>query len=62
MQAVWIEEFGAAGNIRFGEPPVPAPGPTDVLIEMAVSAVNPVDRSSALAGTARRRPLSRGTV
>lgn len=43
MAAAWIDELGPAGNIRYGELPVPVPGPTDVLVRAAAVAVNPVD-------------------
>ena len=43
MRAAFIEALGPAGNIRYGELPVPTPGPTDVLVEVAATTVNPVD-------------------
>lgn len=43
MRAAWIDELGPAQNICCGELPVPIPGPTDVLIRVAASAVDPVD-------------------
>src|SRR5699024_6878358 len=43
MRAAYIEQVGAVGNIRFGELPVPRPGPTDVLVKMLASGVNHVD-------------------
>lgn len=43
MRAAWIDAVGPAGNIRVGELPVPAPGPTDVLVRVAAVAVDPVD-------------------
>ena len=43
MWAAWIDDLGPAENIRYGELPVPTPGPTDVLVKVAVVAVNPVD-------------------
>jgi NADPH:quinone reductase-like Zn-dependent oxidoreductase len=43
MQAAWIENFGAADSIRHGELPVAAPGPTDVLVRVTASPVDPVD-------------------
>ncbi|MFF0451466.1 NADPH:quinone reductase [Streptomyces sp. NPDC004609] len=43
MRAAFIERFGPARDIRFGEVPAPSPGPTDVLVEVAATAVNPVD-------------------
>ena len=38
MRAAWIDAVGPAGNIRVGELPVPAPGPTDVLVRVAAVA------------------------
>ncbi|MEZ5607230.1 MAG: NADPH:quinone reductase [Burkholderiaceae bacterium] len=42
MQAAYIEQAG--GPIRIGPLPVPRPGPTDVLVRVAASGVNHVDR------------------
>ena len=41
MQAAYVEELGPAEKIRYGELPVPAIGPTDVLVVEAI-AVNQV--------------------
>lgn len=43
MRAAYIEELGPADDIRFGELPTPQPGPTDVLVDVTVTTVNPVD-------------------
>ena len=43
MRAAYITELGPAEVIRVGELPVPAPGPTDVLVRVEVVVVNPVD-------------------
>ena len=43
MRAAWIDAVGSAGAIRVGELPVPAPGPTDVLVRVTATAVDPVD-------------------
>ncbi|THA34939.1 NADPH:quinone reductase [Streptomyces sp. A1547] len=43
MRAAFIEELGPAENIRYGEMAPPAPGPTDVLVEVEAVSVNPVD-------------------
>lgn len=43
MRAAWIEKFGPPETIRYGQLPVPAPGPTDVLVHVEVCAVNHVD-------------------
>jgi hypothetical protein len=43
MRAAYITELGPADAIRVGELPVPAIGPTDVLIRVEVVAVDPVD-------------------
>lgn len=43
MSAAYITELGPAEAIRYGELPVPAIGPTDVLVRVEVTAVNRVD-------------------
>lgn len=43
MNAAFIEHCGPPENIRYGQSPVPQPGPMDVLIRVAAVAVNPVD-------------------
>ena len=43
MRAAYIIELGPVEAIRIGDLPVPAPGPTDVLVRVEVVAVNPVD-------------------
>lgn len=43
MFAAYIEQLGPPGVIRCGELEPPAPGPTDVLVEVAATAVNRVD-------------------
>jgi NADPH:quinone reductase-like Zn-dependent oxidoreductase len=43
MRAAYVTELGPAEAIRVGELPVPAPGPTDVLVRVEVVAVDPVD-------------------
>jgi NADPH:quinone reductase-like Zn-dependent oxidoreductase len=43
MRAAYITELGPAEAVRVGELPVPAPGPTDVLVRVEVVVVNPVD-------------------
>jgi NADPH:quinone reductase-like Zn-dependent oxidoreductase len=43
MRAAYITQLGPAEEIRFGDLPVPVPGPTDVLVRVEVVAVNPVD-------------------
>jgi NADPH2:quinone reductase len=43
MKAMVIERFGGAEELHMKEMPVPHPGPNDVLIEIAYTAVNPVD-------------------
>ncbi|MEV6834006.1 NADPH:quinone reductase [Streptomyces sp. NPDC051133] len=52
MRAAYIEEVGSAGVIRYGEITAPRPGPTDVLVNVLATTVNPVDtfvRSGAFA-------------
>ncbi|MFH9393718.1 NADPH:quinone reductase [Streptomyces sp. NPDC017413] len=43
MKAAYIEEFGPADAIRFGELHPPVKGPTDVLVDVIATTVNPVD-------------------
>jgi hypothetical protein len=43
MRAAYVTELGPADAIRVGELPVPAVGPTDVLVRVEVVVVNPVD-------------------
>ncbi|MGW2648845.1 NADPH:quinone reductase [Streptomyces sp. NPDC001393] len=43
MRAAYIEELGSADVIRFGEIAAPRPGPTDVVVDVLATAVNPVD-------------------
>jgi NADPH:quinone reductase-like Zn-dependent oxidoreductase len=58
MRAAYVEELGPAEHIRYGELPVPAVGPTDVLVEVEAVAVNPVD-VLVRAGPGRRPRRSR---
>ncbi|MFI6681530.1 NADPH:quinone reductase [Kribbella sp. NPDC050470] len=43
MRAAFITSYGSPDVIQYGELPVPAPGPTDVLVRVDVVAVNHVD-------------------
>lgn len=43
MKAVVIESFGHEDQLKLADVPVPIPGPTEVLIEIAYTSVNPVD-------------------
>ncbi|GLF99432.1 NADPH:quinone reductase [Streptomyces yaizuensis] len=43
MRAAYLEQFGPPDVIRYGELPDPEPGPNDVLVDVAVAAVNHVD-------------------
>lgn len=43
MRAAYIERFGPAEEIRYGVLPDPLPGPTDVLVRVRATTVNPVD-------------------
>lgn len=43
MRAAYIEQLGSPDEIRYGELPDPRPGPTDVLVEVTATTVNPVD-------------------
>ncbi|MFI9251003.1 NADPH:quinone reductase [Streptomyces sp. NPDC053069] len=43
MRAAYIDELGTADVIRYGEIAAPRPGPTDVLVDVLATTVNPVD-------------------
>lgn len=44
MKAAWFESFGAAADtLILGEQPRPVPGPGEVLVKLATTAVNPSD-------------------
>ncbi|GAA2645916.1 zinc-binding dehydrogenase [Dactylosporangium fulvum] len=43
MRAAYIERLGPPEVIRHGELPAPVPGPTDVLVDVIATTVNPVD-------------------
>ncbi|MFG3549378.1 NADPH:quinone reductase [Streptomyces sp. NPDC047725] len=43
MRAAYIEQLGSPDEIRYGELAPPRPGPTDVLVEVTATTVNPVD-------------------
>ncbi|MER7282808.1 zinc-binding dehydrogenase [Dactylosporangium sp. NPDC000244] len=43
MRAAYLHELGTPDVIRFGELADPVPGPTDVLVEVRATTVNPVD-------------------
>lgn len=43
MKAVVIESFGHEDQLKLTDLPVPIPGPTEVLLEIAFTSVNPVD-------------------
>ncbi|MFE1195869.1 NADPH:quinone reductase [Streptomyces olivaceoviridis] len=43
MRAAYIQELGPPDVIRYGELPAPRPGPTDVLVDVLATAVDPVD-------------------
>jgi NADPH:quinone reductase-like Zn-dependent oxidoreductase len=43
MRAAYIDRFGPAEEIRCGVLPEPRPGPTDVLVDVRATTVNPVD-------------------
>jgi NADPH:quinone reductase-like Zn-dependent oxidoreductase len=63
MRAAYIEEFGSADVIRYGELPAPSAGPSDVLVDVTATTVNPVDtfvRSGALHSPLPAFPLVTG--
>ncbi|GGZ01612.1 NADPH:quinone reductase [Streptomyces poonensis] len=43
MRAAYVEQLGPPEAIRYGELPSPRPGPTDVLVDVMATTVNPVD-------------------
>lgn len=43
MKANFIEHYGGADAVRFGELPAPMPGPNDVLVRVKAASVNPID-------------------
>jgi NADPH:quinone reductase-like Zn-dependent oxidoreductase len=44
MRAVYYDRFGPADVLQLGERPMPEPGPGQVLIKVAATSVNPIDR------------------
>lgn len=59
MRAAFLQSFGPADVIQVGEIEIPQPGPTDVLVDVQVTTVNPVDTfvRSGLFPTPARFPL-----
>lgn len=43
MKANYIETYGGAGVVRWGELPEPSPGPDDVLVAVKAASINPID-------------------
>ncbi|MBB4895537.1 NADPH:quinone reductase-like Zn-dependent oxidoreductase [Streptomyces olivoverticillatus] len=43
MRAAFVEKLGSPEEIHFDELPTPRPGPTDVLVDVIATTVNPVD-------------------
>ncbi len=43
MKANWIDAYGGADAVHFGEQPPPQPGPRDVVVRVAAASVNPID-------------------
>jgi NADPH:quinone reductase-like Zn-dependent oxidoreductase len=44
MKALRFHEYGAVNVLRYEEAPTPRPGPGEVLVAVAATACNPVDR------------------
>lgn len=59
MRAAYVEQLGPADSIRYGDLPDPSPGPGDVLVDVAATAVNRADAfvRSGLFKTAVQFPL-----
>jgi len=43
MKANYIESYGGAGVVHWGELPAPAPGADDVLVAVKAASINPID-------------------
>src|SRR5579862_8062830 len=43
MKAIYIEQYGGAEVLQYGERPVPEPGKNEVLVKLVYSGVNMVD-------------------
>ena len=43
MRAIYYEDYGDAGVLRYGERPTPTVGLDDVLVRVRAASVNPVD-------------------
>ncbi|KPH98459.1 NADPH:quinone reductase [Actinobacteria bacterium OK074] len=43
MRAAYVEQFGSPDVIRYGDLPDPVPGPGEVLVDVQLTTVNPVD-------------------
>src|SRR5579872_6325595 len=43
MKAIYIEQYGGAEVLQYGERPVPEPGKNEVLVRLVYSGVNMVD-------------------
>jgi NADPH2:quinone reductase len=54
MKAAVIDQHGGPEVLRIDERPVPRPGPTELLVEVHASSVNPVDAKIRAASGARR--------
>ena len=44
MKAVRFHEFGGTNVLRYEDGPTPQPGPGEVLVKVAATAFNPLDR------------------
>jgi NADPH:quinone reductase-like Zn-dependent oxidoreductase len=43
VRAAWIETYGGAETVRFGDFETPSPGPREVLVAVHAASVNPID-------------------
>ncbi|MBK7894992.1 MAG: zinc-binding dehydrogenase [Anaerolineaceae bacterium] len=57
MTAVFLEAYSGASGLQTGQRPVPQPGPKEVLVKVAASAINPSDLSFLQGRYGFKKPL-----